>query len=331
MECPARTLFLVFGLWLCFLDFVHCEEGRLRGGQQQQRQEQDQWQRRVSTSRFRTDGCQNGARLSNFQLSQNITTKTLHAAELTRLTYSIKRFRIWRAPIPEGNFETMDEFADVDDGALVARLDNVCYVGFQSTRATNVFDIWQLFDKSEQSIAGCKVRRGFYRGYYTCYYDNFLEKVEECMAPEGSELVVTGHSQGGSVAMMAFLDLQKYNPIAIAFGSLPAFQEHCNSIDSSRIYRFSNTGDHWYDTYANSKQIEGVHMGESILLDAVSTSPAVYLGLDESTLRTPKTIFVHPFDLYENALTAMVDKAQAECPDSPVRLRGWEDGHWCTR
>ena len=130
--------------------------------------------------------------------------------------------------------------------------------------------------------------------------------------------------------MVAYLDLQRYDPIAITFGAMRAFQEKCEGIDSSRIYRFTNVGYQWYDQWSNCLTLEGVHMGHSIMLDANSTSPAVYLGLDEDVKRSPQTRDVHEGRLYWNALEAMVLKSEKECPQGPIQLRGWEEGHWCS-
>ena len=150
------------------------------------------------------------------------------------------------------------------------------------------------------------------------------------MQPENRELVITGHSQGGSNAMIAYLDLQHYNPLVFTFGAMRAYVEKCDAIDSSRIYRFNIVGDGLYDGWCNCEVISGAHMGHSILLAANSTSPVTYLGLDEDVTRTPSSRDVHAKELYWDALQHMVNQSRKLCSSGPILCRGWEDGHWCT-
>ncbi|CAB9523380.1 expressed unknown protein [Seminavis robusta] len=294
--------------------------------------------RRLRLTRSESSDCQQHDRQTTFELPHSIITKTLYAAEISAMTYSTRLFQT-----PEkGDFDFMEQFFDLDDVALVARRDGVCYAAFRGTVATNLLDIYQIFDDKPKSVNGCLVRRGYHRAYFALYYNRFMAKVEDCMNTGGTELVVTGHSQGGSNAMIAFLDLQRFNPTAITFGAMRALVEPCDTVDSSKIYRYTNVGYNLYDGWSNCLEIKGVHMGHSIMLDANSTSPAVYLGLDEDINRSPITRDVHSGWIYWDALEAMLEKAKLErdldactsrSPDAPltVKLRGWEDGHWCSR
>ena len=263
---------------------------------------------------------------SNFEFSQDMIGKILRAAELSSLTYSLRRFH---RP-PKGDFDTMQHFMDMDDASLIARHGNVCYAAFRGTFGANPSDVWQMLDHRTKRLAGCRVRRGFYRAYFAQYYNRFMNELEDCMGPEGRELVLTGHSQGGSNAMIAYLDLQHFNPTVFSFGAMRAYLEKCDAIDSSNVYRFNIVGDGVYDGWSNCDVISGVHMGHSVILAGDSESSVTYLGLDEDEIRSPSSRDVHDKKQYLTALQHMMTQSSRMCSEGPVLCRGWEDGHWCT-
>ena len=268
---------------------------------------------------------------ADFELDREIVDKSLLAAELSDLTYQAQQTD---KQLFSSHFEFIYEFEDKDDGALVAYHPDsqTCYAAFSPTERFNLLDIWQLFNPKQQEIEGCTVRKGYYNAYFSTYYFEFLEVLEDCMSKNDGEtkLVLTGHSQGGSNALVAAVDLKRYDPLVITFGSLRTFVSKCDNtiLNTSRVYRFTNVGNRWYDEWVHAFQQCGVHVGHHIMLDSASSSPGVYLGLDENETRNPKTRDVHEPRLYWDALDYLALHAQV-CP-GPVRLRGWEEGHWCT-
>ena len=247
---------------------------------------------------------------------------SLNSADLSELTYKVGIVR----SIQNGNtygFERMQVFQDFDDLVILAQEKGVCYAAFRGTIGINAFDLFQLFDAGERTVGDCKVRAGFYSAYFAQYYDEFRQAIDECMQT-GTELVVTGQSQGGSNAIVALIDLQEYDPIAISFGALRTLVEPCHSIDTSRHYRFVNVGHGSYDEWTNRFAKSALHMGHSLLLDATASAPAAYLGLNDNKNRAPRARDVHKKAMYWDGLISMMEAA---C--DPIHISGWEDGHWC--
>jgi pimeloyl-ACP methyl ester carboxylesterase len=54
-------------------------------------------------------------------------------------------------------------------------------------------------------------------------------------------VVITGHSQGGAIALVAALYLADLNPYVITFGQPPTVEAPCNLVTSDRVYRWVNT------------------------------------------------------------------------------------------
>lgn len=52
---------------------------------------------------------------------------------------------------------------------------------------------------------------------------------------------MTGHSKGGSIAQVAGVFLERFNPLAIALGNEPALYEGCSLLNLTRWFRSGNT------------------------------------------------------------------------------------------
>ncbi|CAB9509330.1 expressed unknown protein [Seminavis robusta] len=262
---------------------------------------------------------------SGLELPQDVLDYAMTSADLSELSY---KFLVSRE-IQSGNlfgFDRMQAFVDLDDMAILAEYDNICYVTFRGTVGANVFDVFQLFDAGAKMVNGCKVRSGFYNGYHARYINELKAGIADCMT-RCSELILTGQSQGGSNALVAFMDLQEYNPIAITFGALRTVRENCTHVDSTRHYRFVNVGQGIYDYYAMMFDRTALHFGHSILLDATANAAASYLGLDDNRMLQPQSRDPHSVTNYWSALKSLVDAAM--CNPLAIQISGWEDGHWC--
>jgi hypothetical protein len=143
------------------------------------------------------------------------------------------------------------------DQAFVAKKDNVCYGVFQGTIPPE----WASFSAPEKfefirdwgdnanvlngQKCGCSVRRGFLDMYNNPkYIAEFRKSVKQCVhscSGSNCELVLTGHSQGGALAVIAAIDLHVHNPYVFTFGAPAAVHRPCNYLNEDRIYQYKNT------------------------------------------------------------------------------------------
>jgi hypothetical protein len=232
-------------------------------------------------------------------------------------------------------FDTIDSWCDIDDTAIVARQNKTCFGAFRGTVSVNPLDQAQLFDCRMTDFRNCRVRDGFKRGYKASYYLHFRKAIAECME-HANELVLTGFSQGGSVAVVASIDLKDYHPVVITFGAVRTLEHPCEQhLNSSRHFRFINVGltdekEIAYDYWPNVFTKQATHVGHAFLMDSTSASnQGVYLGLDNDSTRTPKSRDVHQYDRYHDSLKNLLVTTNTTTCDAIV-LSGWEDGHFCT-
>ena len=134
-----------------------------------------------------------------------------------------------------------DGWGDFRDQTLVAKADGVCYAAFMATsgevlgsiqnanfipRLVNGRAVWRAFWASYQSVV---CRDKFNKALKGC-----AESCKETQCP----LILTGFSKGGAAAVVGSIDLEHYNPTAIAFGAPKAvcnFQK-CNAINPSKHF-----------------------------------------------------------------------------------------------
>jgi len=220
-------------------------------------------------------------------------------------------------------FETFRVFRDWDDRALVASRGGYCYTVFSATVAANPWDVSQLFDWGTRDVGDCTFRGGFWKAFYSVFYDDYKAAVDECMS-QNSELIVGGHSQGGSIAVVASVDLRQYNPYVITFGAPRAIKAVCNDVNPDRHYRFVNSMDKTYDDWPMRFSNSGIHVGHGILLDLNSNNVAAYVGLNDNANRSPTESSIHKAHFSYDALSKLIGTG---C--SPLRVAGWEQGHFC--
>lgn len=189
-------------------------------------------------------------------LSSRILQLSDQAAKFSHLVY---RNNLQPSDVDEmfGFFPAPSDGKWKKDQAFVAKKDNVCYGAFQGTMPPE----WAPYSKLEKmelirdwgdnanawngQKCGCYVRRGFLDMYNNPHYiTDFRKKVKECVhSCSGSkcELVLTGHSQGGALAVIAAIDLHIHNPYVFTFGAPAAIHRPCKYINEDRIYQYKNT------------------------------------------------------------------------------------------
>jgi Lipase (class 3) len=205
----------------------------------------------------------------DFEFTQEFLQLTRHAVHLSNYAYSSD-------PVAEateyGMFESIQAFSDEPDAAVVASINGeYCMVAFRGTKITSWVDVYQnvrlgnevVCSGPDGSGACCNVERGFYEGYNTNYKTSMEDALRSCASTCTSPLdaagrtedydddsanalicpkvVLTGHSQGGSIAATAALYLSDLNPIVITFGQPPAIDAPCDLLDEEQFFRFENS------------------------------------------------------------------------------------------
>ena len=127
------------------------------------------------------------------------------------------------------------------DAAAVIKHDGICFAVYRGTRALKgntkeqrdsfKADAMQSFDKNSIIDAdGCQVRRGFNDIYYNLrpFIMSQLYDCEDTCGETVCPIVLTGHSKGGAVAVVASKNLPTHNilksdPYVITFGAPAPF------------------------------------------------------------------------------------------------------------
>lgn len=179
------------------------------------------------------------------------------AAEFSHLVY-INNLDHTQVDEMFGFFPSISDGKWRKDQAFVAKMDNVCYGAFQgSIPLDKLLDIssaeqMELFrDWGDNANAwngqkcGCSVRRGFLDMYNNPkYMVDFRKSVKKCVhscSGSNCELVLTGHSQGGALAVIAAIDFHIHNPYVFTFGAPPSIHRPCKYINEDRVYQYKNT------------------------------------------------------------------------------------------
>jgi hypothetical protein len=133
------------------------------------------------------------------------------------------------------------------DAAFLLEEKGRCIVTFQSTQ-NNRPDWAQNLDLTVSSVSSksdpskvCQVRDGFAVAYLETTFRQDLENaVDDCMT-RNNLLILSGHSQGASISLVAAVVFEEYEPLVVAFGSPPAFVASCPYVSTERIWNFINT------------------------------------------------------------------------------------------
>lgn len=298
------------------------------------------------------------ARQKSLVLSRRFVRQAATAVELAQLVYeddisSAPKVNQYRKLYSDANFF----FAWYDgrnDATLLTKQRGVCYGVFRGTFQASWTDIRQNLDLSSHSVDGtsCNVRLGFYRAYYNKYQTNFEQKVKQCVASCGKTkdgkkrkcpLILTGHSQGAAVAIVASLALKQYQPTTLAFGPLKTVvttssnnddnKEVCTDIDSNNVYTFVVASGGRYDDVPYRNPI-GKTVGHVLLLDEGNT--VAYTGRNDITRRQPFTRTIHAVELYKARVQELLrekdnnnNKNVNKGGPFPITITQWSDGHWC--
>jgi hypothetical protein len=150
----------------------------------------------------------------NFGMSKDFLLRSYTAMKLIRLvtegdTDDPNHYKV---------YENFFVYSDLYDKALVVKTqtDAMCYGVFRGTQFFNPLDHYQNLIPLTSAVpnSDCVVRQGFQQAYFSSYVDQFRFGLDTCVqsCPGGCPVILTGHGQGGAIAVVASIDLRAYNP-----------------------------------------------------------------------------------------------------------------------
>jgi len=247
-------------------------------------------------------------------------------------------------------FDTLINFLDEPDQALLATKDGYCYLAFRGTTLTTQdwYQNIKLGDGSACNQSGkecCTVRIGFQEAYSEPTFKSDLEKaVNGCVAKCKNKdecLVITGHSQGGAVASVAAIVFETYNPRVITFGEPNSVDPRCKIISSQRWFRYVNTVESLtgrfgiaYDPIPFAPGFGTVVFGQFIILGA-DTHDVAYIGLDSTKSFSPLNMkggtahFMKGTERrpgYLDRINTLIDNAKSY----PISTKGFLSPNYCS-
>jgi len=241
---------------------------------------------------------------------------------------------------------------------LTASVDGYCFAVFRGTEHQSSFDAW--VEELNQNLAHedveicsddgvcCSVNEGPFNAYNFTYRSELEEDLRECAKnctdPDRC-VVLTGHSQGGSITNVAGLVLNDLNPFVISFGQSPVISEppvsgeSCELIDSDRWFRYvlskeGKTG-LLYDPapmiadvveffFHGNEDVYGFFYGHTMFLSADDDTGVAYFGSNDQGQRWNWDLSFesHHHDSYAAAMGALAAHGN-------VRFTGYQDGSIC--
>lgn len=222
-------------------------------------------------------------------------------------------------------------FQDRTDKAIVTFREGTCYAAWTGIDMGNVRDVLQswpaLFSRQVCGSDGCcRIELGMVRAYNSAYVEEFETALEQCYqrCDDGCPVVLTGHSQGATIAPVAAVKLAKYTPILFTFGQLKAHRFPCDVLDKMDTYLrvvslCESYGGPAYDLMVYLGSIIGRHTGTMIV---VGDGGASTLGYNTDMWSLPAVESCHGIlDHYASRVREL----------TPGPLDGFKDGSLCTR
>ena len=268
--------------------------------------------------------------LANGYLSTEIVKISADAADFSALAYT-------------GSSENiLGAFSDKNDRSIVAFKDGYCYGAYRGT-TKKASDWAQNFDLSDKTLtigsSRCRMRSGFFDGHNTHYLAKFTSLLEQCMnencqsSGKRCPLVLTGHSQGGAIAVVASLFYRRYDPYVITFGAPRAVDAPCSLINAVKHYRYVNTGDRTifrrkglsFDLIPMTPGTGSDHFGHTLLLGHDADSVASIGVNNDDNLLPAAPMSVHSISGYKSKLRRMANLR------IPIKTNGFSLHRPCTK
>ena len=266
-------------------------------------------------------------------LSREIVKVSADAADFSLLAYS------------GSSSDILATYNDKNDRSIVAFRGGHCFGAYRGT-TKKVSDWAQNFDLTDKILtvgsSKCRMRSGFFDGHNTHYLSSFTSELEKCMNTRCATpqlphkkcpLVLTGHSQGGAIAVVASLIYRRYDPLVITFGAPRAVDAPCSLINAARHYRYINTGEKTlfarkglaFDLVPMTPGTGSDHFGHAILLGQDTDSVAM-LGINnDNNLLPAGPTSVHSVTSYQHKLRSMSNLGV------PIKTTGFSMNRRCTK
>jgi len=275
-----------------------------------------------------------------FDLTRAQTQIFYNAMQLTLLVTRSKSGSISKVEKKQEDnpyYSNFTGFGDINDQALVAKVasEDTCYGVFMGSEKLNPFDAIQNLNpfNTDMENTDCQVRSAFFDAYSTSYNDEFRNAVNDCVASCGDTqcpLVFAGYGSGGAVAVVAAIDLNKYTPSVVTFGSPRPIvllgNKPCNDFDSAKHFRFVATkGGVWdYVPMTMPLLTDSAHLGIPLFLDGMDY-PLFSPGINNDEDWEPQAKGLHKLAVYEEYITHLFEQNCFPVPVTP----GWPAGHAC--
>lgn len=151
--------------------------------------------------------------------------------------------------------------------------------------------------------------------------------------------IITGHGTGGSLAALAAMSLNTYNPFGITFGELQAVETPCILIESERWWRFINTEQVdktlVYDRLAARRYLKfPLALGHTLLLSSVDSTAVAHMGIDRTWEYDQDDVRILPgrrtdsMTKYQDRISAITKTYKSQ--SYPIDADGFVDGAYCS-
>ena len=272
-----------------------------------------------------------------------------------KITYTSLELEIFlelgREPRNITEFEYIKEYNSKVDKSIVAKKDGKCFavfrgsVGILDALANFLPGFWPICPNGVKHCK-CLARKGFFTGYNTDTRAQRDADIKTCVDSCTDKsfdtcLVVSGHSRGGSIAHVATVALQEYNPLTITSGHGRSLsRRHCSDyLNPNRMIRLANSrhGDiHGmaYDRWVFFHQIDTLmwnHGITYILSDDVNNLANIGVNGWEAGFLADDTAhaLTRPEDDqggYRNRIERIMAAGMY-----PVNTNGFQSGFFCSR
>jgi Lipase (class 3) len=276
-------------------------------------------------------------------MDKNMVSIHLQAAKLSELAY-LPKLKLDTNITDQ--YTTFQVYRDEPDQALIVTNDeefpDVCFVVFRGTTKTlqdwlqNVgFGFQRVCNRPAKNGTSTdsqcwSIRNGFYDAFFkVSYFDEFIHDIYECAGTtlfhgeqRTRDVVVTGHSQGGSVASIAAMHLHDLNPTVVTFGQprtccqQDAYKTTNFFVNPSMQYHYVNSileigGDKMtveavlYDPITLYYWPRTSHLGQYLFLSPNDVSAMALMPIDKNQYRfleSDSTFGAHSIKLYSKRL-----------------------------
>jgi hypothetical protein len=225
-------------------------------------------------------------------------------------------------------------FVKEPDLALSARVGNTCLMAFRGTttdiRSPTFFKDWEedLQQKQVPFLGNCTITKGIYGAYYASFSGELEDSVRLCMSScPHCNLLITGISQGGSIANMAGVLFESYgfSPYVVTFAQPKVLGFDC-LLNPWRWYRFIHAVPGLlrlqYDIVP-MVAATGTFYGHEIVVSSDDSSGVDYVGL-KHVEKYPWNIGAHYHEGYIAAVNAVRNNGY------PIRINGFRSGSKCS-